>query len=604
MDGLKTPPLLVYNTGMSFAEIKNAICEKAQLADLIGQSVNLKKTGGRYLGLCPFHEEKTPSFTVFDDRYFCFGCKASGDVIDFVRKINGSNFLEAVHFLGAKYGIDTDSLKKNKKKTAPRQAMHEALLKARDFFHHNLKTAAGQQALAYLRQRGVSEAEIVHSKIGYALPVPFALKEQLRKHGVALATAVDASLLSDKGNKGDFFRNRIMFPIHDARGQVVGFGGRTLDRNSRIKYLNSRENELFHKAKVLFGLWHAAQEIAAQKTAIVVEGYFDWLALQRAGIKHCVACMGTALTVAQMRLLQRHIDKVILLFDGDRAGIEAARHALPLTFDFPQINIKAAQLTSGHDPDSLLKEQGTEALQQLLDKSEDVVEFGIIGKLRDQDVRNYPNVLRDEILPLLREIKDDMQRGTLIAQIAEYSGIPRDTIAQGLRKTRTKQAPAARSTPKAASVSMWLMEFVGHLYYAEPQTLDIEKLQEFVQQELALDPDWQALLAVMLDNLQQGTLNCKVDALPEDEFAAVIKETLAEARKNPALYSTDHAHALAILMQIHKRKKLKEKIALLQKDLHRADEPRKRTLLPTIFALQQERRELGRMDMSSPAQRT
>ena len=585
---------------MSFTEIKNAIREKAQLADLIGQSVNLKKTGGRYLGLCPFHEEKTPSFTVFDERYFCFGCKASGDVIDFVRKTSGSNFIEAVHFLGAQYGIDTASLRKNQKKTAPRQAMHEALLKARDIFHHNLnKTAAGQQALAYLRGRGVHDTEIAHSKIGYALPTPFALKERLREQGVTLATAVESSLLSDKGTKGDFFRNRIMFPIHDVRGQVVGFGGRALDRNSRIKYLNSRENELFHKARVLFGLWHAAQAIAAQKTAIVVEGYFDWLALQRAGIKHCVACMGTALTAAQMRLLARHIDTAILLFDGDRAGREAARHALPLTFDFPQLNIKVAPLARGYDPDSLLAEQGAEALQQLLAKAEDVVEFSIIGKLREQDVRNYPHVLRAEILPLLREIKDDMQRSTLIAQIAEYSGIPRTTIARALRETRAQPAPSPRAPTKSTRVSMWLSEFVGHLYYAEPQTLAVDVLQTFVQQELELAPEWQALLEAMLDNLQQDTLNCKVDALPEDEFPAAVKEMLTEVRTSPALYSTDHARALAILMQLHKRRKLKEQILLLQQDLHRADEPRKRALLPAIFALQQERRKLGRTSATS-----
>lgn len=582
---------------MSFVEIKNAIRAKAQLADLIGQSVNLKKTGGRYLGLCPFHEEKTPSFTVFDDRFFCFGCKASGDVIDFVRRTSGSNFLEAVHFLGAKYGVDTDSLKKNRKKTAPRQAMHEALLKARDFFHHNLKTAAGQQALAYLQQRGVSEAEIAHSKLGYALPTGFTLKEHLRKQGVALATAIDASLLNAKGNKGDFFRNRIMFPIHDARGQVVGFGGRTLDRNSRIKYLNSRENELFHKARVLFGLWHAAQAIAAQKTVIVVEGYFDWLALQRAGLKHCVACMGTALTAAQMRLLQRHIDKAILLFDGDRAGLEAARHTLPLTFEFPHLSIKAAQLERGHDPDSLLQEKGKEALQQLLDQAEDVVEFSIIGKLRDQDVRNYPNVLRTEILPLLREIKDDMQRGTLLAQIAEYSGIARTTIEKALHKTRTKQTSQQQEKEKTKPipVSMWLLEFVGHLYYAEPQTIEVETLHTFVQRELELAAEWQMLLEAMLANLQQGTLNCKVNALLEDDLAAEVKETLTKVRTSPAMYSTDHQQALDILMQLHKKKKLKEQILLLQKDLHRADEPRKRQLLPAIFALQQESRKLGRV---------
>ena len=351
---------------MSFTEIKHAIREKVSLAEVIGQSVSLKKTGGRYLGLCPFHEEKTPSFTVFDERYFCFGCKASGDVIDFVRKSNGSNFLEAVHFLGAKYGVNTDSLRQGKQNVAPRKSLYEAMAKAREFFHTNLNSTAGQQARTYLQQRGVSTEEIAHSKIGYALPTGFALKQHLLHEKVALKTAVEASLLNDKGKQGDFFRNRIMFPIHDGSGHVIGFGGRTLAADGKIKYLNSRENELFHKARVLFGLWHAAQAIAAQKTAIVVEGYFDWLALQRAGFKHCVACMGTAFTAAQLRLLQRHVEQVILLFDGDGAGLKAAQHAVPLAFAFPDLRIKIALLQGGHDPDSWLQEKGSAALQTLL----------------------------------------------------------------------------------------------------------------------------------------------------------------------------------------------------------------------------------------------
>ncbi len=574
---------------MGFAEIKNAIREKTPLTALIGQTVALKKTGGRYLGLCPFHEEKTPSFTVFDDRYFCFGCKASGDAIDFVRQTSGSNFLDAVHFLGAKYGVDTASLRHNKQKTAPRQAMHEVLLKARDFFHRNLKTAAGRQALAYLQQRGVSEAEIEHGKLGYAPSTGAALQAYLRQQGVARTIAVAASLLTAKG---DFFRHRIMFPLHDGRGRVIGFGGRTLDPNNRIKYLNSRENELFHKARVLFGLWHAAPAIAAHRTVIVVEGYFDWLALRREGIEHCVACMGTALTAAQMRLLQRHIDTAILLFDGDRAGLEAARHALPLAFAFPHLSLRAAQLASGHDPDSLLQEKGKEALQQLLATAEDVVEFSIIGKLRDRDARHYPNLLREEIFPLLRAIEDDMQRGTLIAQIAEHSGIARDVIEKGWRRIRSKPPAVPRHATRP--VSMWMLEFIGHLYYAVPQTLAVDVLQTFVQQELELAVPWQTLVAAMLANLQRGTPNCTNNALAEDELTTAVRETLTQVRNSPALYDTDHQQALATLIRLHKKKKLTEQILLLQRDLRRADEPRQRELLPAVSALQRERRKLGR----------
>ena len=588
MGRLQPHPLRVYNTNMSFTEIKNAIVAKAQLDELVGQTVNLKKAGGRYMGLCPFHDEKTPSFTVYNNRYFCFGCKASGDVIEFVRKTSGSSFIDTLHFLGAKYGVDTDALRKKRQQHGtPRKLLHAALLKARDFFHHNLNTAAGQRAVTYLQQRGVSSAEIKHNKIGYALTSAFALKEHLRREGVPIKTAVATSLLNVDPRKGDFFRNRIMFPVHDSRGQVVGFGGRTLDPNNHIKYLNSRENELFHKAKVLFGLWHAAQAIAAEKTVIVVEGYFDWLALQRAKLNHCVACMGTALTPAQLRLLQRHIDKVILLFDGDHAGTEAARHALQLAAVVPQLSIRVAQLAAGHDPDSWLQQHGPEALQQLLAKAEDVVEFSIIGKLRDQQVQNYASVLRTEILPLLRQINDPLQRGELIAKISQYSGIARQSIEQELRGIQGKQKTTKSDHTETLPLPSRLHEWIGHLYYAEPQQLDLNTLQLFVQQELEFEPEAMLLLETLLRNLQQGTCNynCTIDT---ETCTPPLQQALAKVRKDHALYNTDHRHALDKLMLMHKRKKIKEKISFLQKDLHRADEPHQRELLATIVALRQQ----------------
>ena len=576
---------------MNFTEIKHAIREKVTLAEVVRQTVSLKKAGGRNIGLCPFHEEKTPSFTVFDDRYFCFGCKASGDVIDFVRKSNGSNFIEAVHFLGAKYGVNTDSLRQGKKRSAPRKLMYEAMSKARAFFHASLNSPAGQQARAYLQQRGVSAAEIARSKIGYALPTGAALKEHLQQEKVALTTAVDASLLNDK--RGDFFRHRIMFPIHDGSGHVIGFGGRALAANSKVKYLNSRENELFHKARVLFGLWHASQAIAAQKTAIVVEGYFDWLALQRAGFKHCVACMGTAFTAAQLRLLQRHVEQVILLFDGDGAGLKAAQHAVPLAFAFPALRIKIAALRGGHDPDSWLQEEGREVLQVLLTDAEDVIEFTTISKLRGQATHNYPQILRNDILPLLQQVNDTLVRGALIAKIEEYSGISRTSIEQALRKTPSPKPAATANKSPPTKVPMWLREFVGHLYYAEPQALAVAELQQFVQQELELTPAWLELVQELLNNLQQGKRNCEVDLSAAAEQTGIIKETLTSLCKNANLYNTNHAQALAVLQLVHQREKIKEKIALLKRDLRRADEPHRRQLLPAIVALQKQRRAIG-----------
>lgn len=573
-------------------DLKQTILDKVELAGLISQTLTLRKVAGRHVGLCPFHEEKTPSFTVYDDHFFCFGCKASGDAIEFVRKKNGVGFIDALHFLGEKYGVDTSSLKKERRSSQKKVALYRALLTAQDFFHTSLLADKGRQALSYLRERKVSTAEIQRYKIGYAPDSAFALKDHLRYKGVPTAVSSEVSLLSSAG-KGDFFRHRIMFPIHEAKGRVIGFGGRALAAKSHIKYLNSRENPLFHKAKALFGLWHASAAIAAKKTAIIVEGYFDWLTLQRAGITHSVCCMGTALTAEQMKLLKRHVNEVVLLFDGDHAGIDASLQALKLVFAFPEIAIKICQLPQGHDPDSYVLEHGGDGLQKLVVEAEGVIEFAVTNKLTGLPLQNYPLVLREEIIPLLRKITDPIQRGSLIAKITEISGISLQNIEQSIRQPETEHKASSSAQPR---ISIRLQEFIGHLYYTHPREIDLVAVQTFIQTELDLTPDWERLFTCLLTNLQAGKRNCDTD-LTTAGLASHIEETLAQIKKDQDAYQgLVHGEKIKILFSVLKQRKIREKIALLRKNLHQADADSERVILNTIMTLRQElgsRHEVG-----------
>jgi DNA primase len=360
---------------MSLDEFK----ARLPLVEIVARRVRLTRRGNEHVGLCPFHREKTPSFTVSESKgfYHCFGCQQHGNAIDFVMATEGLEFAEAVARLAELSGLPLPW------RAATRgPAQDHTLLAANDaaarWFAGRLGTASGAEAAAYLSRRGVDPATIERFGLGYAPPGRTALKDALLAEGYAEAQLIAAGLLvqPEEGAGYDRFRHRVMFPIHDRRGRVIAFGGRALG-DAPAKYLNSPETALFHKGEVLYGLALAREAVRAKGTVIVAEGYMDVIALAQAGLGNAVAPLGTAITEAQLGLLWQAAGEPIVCLDGDDAGLRAAarlvERALPLLK--PGKSLRFALLPAGHDPDSALRAWGRESLAARLDEAMGLAEF-------------------------------------------------------------------------------------------------------------------------------------------------------------------------------------------------------------------------------------
>ena len=369
---------------------------RAGLADVIGRRVRLQRKGREHLGLCPFHKERTPSFTVNEEKgfYHCFGCGAHGSVFDFVMETEGLSFPETVEKLAQEAGLEVPrDTPAEQERQRQRQTLYDVAEKAAGFFERQLRMPEGRRALEYLKSRGLDDAAIARFRLGFAPDSRGQLKAALIKDGVPEGLLVACGLVirpeargpggagntpakapeEGSGSDGerqngerasyDRFRGRVMFPIADARGRVIAFGGRILG-DGEPKYLNSPETPLFKKGEVLYGLKLAGGPARKAGTVIVTEGYMDVIALHRAGFEHAVAPLGTALTEEQMRLLWRIVPEPVLCFDGDAAGqmaaARAAERALPLLKS--GFGLRFALLPEGDDPDTLVRSRGPDAM--------------------------------------------------------------------------------------------------------------------------------------------------------------------------------------------------------------------------------------------------
>ncbi len=354
---------------------------RAGLADVVGRRVKLTRKGREHQGLCPFHKEKTPSFTVNEEKgfYHCFGCQAHGSVFDFVMETEGLNFPEAVEKLAADVGMqvpqDTPQERERQKK---RQTLLDVVEMAAVLFERALRMPEGRQGLEYFRQRGLSDDIIKRFRLGFAPDARGWLKAALARDGVEESQMVAAGLViqpdNDRGGPTrqsyDRFRGRVMFPIADRRGRAIGFGGRII-ADGEPKYLNSPETPLFHKGSTLYGLHLAGPAARQSDTLIVTEGYMDVIALAQAGFEGAVAPLGTALTEEQIQLLWKVAREPVLCFDGDGAGARAAAKAAERALPFlkPGYGLRFATMPEGQDPDDLVKTGGPGAMQALIDNA-------------------------------------------------------------------------------------------------------------------------------------------------------------------------------------------------------------------------------------------
>ena len=360
-------------------DIKNRI----SLVEIIGRTVRLIKKGREFHGLCPFHQEKTPSFTVNEDKGFfhCFGCGEHGSVFDFIMKTRNLNFPEAVEQLANEANIEIpittpEELRKQKRS----RGIHEVMELATIYYENILKSPSGEKANQYLKQRGIIDKSVKEFRLGFAPNSRNQLRTELSKKGIPDALMIDAGLLIRPDNVErapyDRFRGRIIFPIGDKRGKIIAFGGRALgDREP--KYLNSPETPIFTKGHNLYSLDRASNSINKADKIIVVEGYTDVISLYQAGYKNCVAPLGTALTESQVRLLWRWTSEPILCFDGDTAGQRAAGRAATnmLPHLKPEKSLSFVLLPEGEDPDNLIKTQGVNAIKSLINVAEPLSEI-------------------------------------------------------------------------------------------------------------------------------------------------------------------------------------------------------------------------------------
>jgi DNA primase len=355
------------------------------LSEVIGRRLRLVRSGREFAAPCPFHNEKSPSFTVNDQKGFfhCFGCGAHGDVIGFVMRHDHLSFPEAVESLAGLAGLPVPrTAPEDRQRHEHRKGLHEAIEAATCWFEQQLRAPAGAAALAYLRRRGLDDEAIASFRLGYAPSDRNALRPVLERAGFGIEILVEAGLLKrpdDGGAPFSFFRHRVLFPVADRRGQIVAFGGRLIDGEGP-KYINTGETPLFHKGQLLYGLSRARAAAAEQQPVVVVEGYMDVIALVRAGYAGAVAPLGTALTETQIEILWRLFpgrDKTpVLCFDGDTAGRRAAARAVDriLPMLAADRSVRVAFLPGGEDPDSLIRGRGVAAFKSVLDQARSLVD--------------------------------------------------------------------------------------------------------------------------------------------------------------------------------------------------------------------------------------
>lgn len=413
---------------MAYDNFTDELKAQLNIVDIIGREVNLKKSGSNYMGLCPFHNEKTPSFSVNEGKqfYHCFGCGKSGDVIGFVQEYYRLPFVEAVEKLANENGIKLPE----RRSSGPKidyDKYHGINAKAARFFYNSLGVK-GNRGLAYLRSRGLSKETITAFGLGYAPPSGHALIDHLRSEGVSDEDMLKLGL-ANNGRSGlyDKFRDRVMFPIISTRDKVIGFGGRAIE-DIKPKYLNSPESEIFLKKNNLFGLNLTKKEIDREQRAIIVEGYMDLISLYQSGVKNVAASLGTALTLNQARLLCRYSKNIVLSYDSDSAGISAALRGIDVIIEAGG-KPRVMHVTDGKDPDDFVKAHGREAFMKLADNAVPATDYKLRLARRGFDFSEDRDILDyiERVVPILRDL-GPVEQDMYIRRLSEEFGISDSAI--------------------------------------------------------------------------------------------------------------------------------------------------------------------------------
>ncbi len=504
-------------------DIVERIKAESDILSVVSGFVTLKKIGKDYRGLCPFHQEKTPSFYVIPAKgfYHCFGCGAGGNAVNFIMAHERLDYPEALRYLAEKAGITIPETTNGRKSDF--ETLYEVLALAGSYYAKSLRDGSGKGALEYLRSRGIADETTRTFGIGYAPPGWDGLIKSTDSKGIGTAILERVGLAIKKENYYDRFRNRLMVPIKTVSGRTVGFGGRVLPGDDGPKYINSPETEVYKKGKILFGLDISKDYIREENQAIVVEGYFDLIALHQYGIKNVVAVSGTGFTPEQAQLLARFCEQIVLLYDSDSAGIKAAFRACGVLYN-SGVEPNLVRLPKGHDPDSFVREHGPKALLTLISGGVDVIDFvygGLRGRFSDQSLARQAKIIQG-LAETAEQIQDPLRRGLLIKKISEKFDLGAGTIESQIRQVprvsekEITERPVGREKPER--------EFLAFLL-SHPDLID--ECRGVVEPSLFIDQN-NAQLFEMIASLNDLGRPVAVSAMFDGIYDEGLRRRLSE----------------------------------------------------------------------------
>ena len=557
------------------SEVIEEVVSRNDIVDVISGYIKLKKSGSSYVGLCPFHNEKSPSFSVSGTKqmYHCFGCGVGGNVITFVMEYENFTFPEAVKLLADRAGVDIPVMEysgDDRRERDIKTKLLEINKIAATFYYHQLKSPAGQDGLAYLKGRQLSDKTINTFGLGFAPQLTGDLYRMLKEKGYDDEILKESGLFTYEKGVREKFWNRVIFPIMDINNKVIGFGGRVMG-DGKPKYLNSPETKLFDKSKNLYGLNVARS--ARKNNLIICEGYMDVISMHQAGFNQAVASLGTALTPGHARLMKRYTDNVLITYDSDEAGVKAALRAIPILKE-AGLSTRVINMRPYKDPDEFIKALGAEAFQERIDKAENsfMYEIGIIEKNYNRSDPESETAFEREVAKKLAAFSEKLERDNYMKAVCRQFMIPEDGMRQMVIRIGSQGGiitnnvtPVRRAEPvrkkkedgvrQAEKILLtWMIED-GDIY---------DKVREYIQPKDFIDPLFKDVAAKIYEQYESGSINPAAiigsysdgemhseiaamfsaelsDSLSRSEREKTLNDTVLRVKKSSLDYKLEHA---------------------------------------------------------------
>ena len=554
------------------------LLQRVNILDVISQYVKLRRTGKNFVGLCPFHKEKTPSFSVSIEKqiYYCFGCHEGGNVINFLMKYERLSFQETLENLASQYGVEI-----NRKESTRRTNSFDALLKLTDYYHSNLKNS--KFALQYLEKRGIDRGVIDEFKIGFSDGQGYNMKVFLKDAGIPNDVLLATGILRIKdGDIYDIFRGRVVIPIFNVNKKVIGFGGRTIEKDGFPKYINSPESPIFSKRLSLFGIDKTKKYIAEKDEAFIVEGYFDLISLYTSGLKNVVSTLGTSVTEEQLSKLRNYTENITLMLDGDEAGIKSALRLIEL-FSELDINGNMVVLPEGHDPDSFVRKEGIEGVNQIINKKKPILDYFFDYHMDRCGVEKLEGklVFVRTVMPYIDGIRNGVKKRLYIKRLSELTNVEEHYFWDNVHERKIEPSFIGDDSKNIIG-----RKVIGVLM-SNPDLLENFKRRGVIR--YVQDKDIQEVLSIMFNYVEEKKhleINSFISVLEKEHLKDLVLKSVFD------LAECDESEYERVLLDYFKhieRKSIKEEA---KKITERLSEAEKRGDEREIMELLQEKRQV------------